>query len=613
MNRIIYLLVGLAFMVASVRATIPSHIELYHFYNKDYIAKMGPMPSQYKDRYQIPLDELGENPKFKVATGRSANVSTTGLIRPDCETWYIKGNTMSSVPMEGYERVRIDCTNGNTTINITAGGVTQQILVTVDAYANIWTSQEEDKILRQIITSGMTQLQKYNTITDWVADNTDYCGNFSGSTSMLVYGCGDCWASTSLILQMALKEGIDCWGRRGSQASGAGSGHMNACAFINGSYYVAEAGAVGTKPRYRNVFEEPFGFAISGSILYQYDGRNTSVVLPTQVKGKNMTQLGKGAYVFEHDITSLYIPASYEVIADAALMYTDTLKSLIVDPKNPNYVSVDNLLYTKHEKTLLYIPPTRTSVTIDPDTRAIGYAVFNDMKFDTLLIPGSVKSIDVFGFGWTEVNELILEDGLEFVNHSGFRYAKIPKVVLPKTITSLGQLVFYSSYIPEVIILSKKLKEIPRGTFRDSTVQRVIIPYGVEILGEDCFYNCRRLENITIPVTVKTFHSNVFSSVTKRIFYMGTEEEWNKIFFNTTIPESIEVLFNSEPEDPCQVYSNEKNKAQGEEFPDWGIAVCVCGGAALVAAAVIVAVVVVKKKNSGGSGSVEMNSVSVRD
>jgi len=673
MNRITYLFVGLALVIASVNAAIPSRVDIYFHYDEDYIAKIGPMPSQYKDRYQLPLDELIGSPTFKVISGKSANVSVTGLIRPDCTTWYYKGNTMSTAPMEGYERTRIDCTAGNTTIQITGGTSSNpysyEVLVTVTEYAVKWASDEQDKILGQIITSGMTQREQYKAITDWVADNTDYCVNYSDSISMMVCRCGDCWASTYLIVSMAVKKGIDCWGRRANQQSGAGSGHRNAIAHIGNTYYIAEAGYTGTKPRGRSVYEEPMGVAISGMCIYQVDAKNDSVVIPSQVGDVPIRQLGNGnAYVFEHYPTALHLPASIQVIADGALLYTDTIETFTIDSGNTFYEAKNSVVYTKTNRTLMFIPKSRTSVSIDKNTLYIGYSVFADMKFNTFVIPGNVKGIDIYGFRSVQTNRITIENGVQYFGNSAFRYARIPRVVLPDSVTSIGQLVFYSSYIP-IVVLSKNLKEVPRGTFRDSSVWKVIVPEGVQTLGEDCFYNCRNLNNITIPTSVTKFGSNVFTSVTKTIYYRGTQAQWNKIFFNTTIPSSIQVVFNSpadtlppeepvsssssykphdpttssshKPHDPTtssshkpvdpSSHKSEASESKGSheenvtkesvesieengEFPVWAVAVIAgVGGAALAAAAVIVAVVLVmKKKSSAPAGNpVEMQSVSV--
>jgi hypothetical protein len=58
---------------------------------------------------------------------------------------------------------------------------------------------------------------------------------------MVIYEGGDCWASTATIIRLCNMVGIKAHGRSASRDSGAGSGHQNAIALINGKYYISEA------------------------------------------------------------------------------------------------------------------------------------------------------------------------------------------------------------------------------------------------------------------------------------------------------------------------------------------------------------------------------------
>lgn len=186
--------------------------------------------------------------------------------------------------MEGAEK-ELTYKQGLTTIRVTCGDYSQDISVHVISYATTYAENKMDRILAEIITDGMSQLEQLNAVTQWIGENTDYNYRYQSWQAMMIYEGGDCWASTNTIVAMCEKLGIDARSRRGNQDPGAGSGHYNVVAKIDGKYYIAEAGSSGDRPRYWNVSEEPGGFSVSGSTIYQYDGDDPRVVVPSEING----------------------------------------------------------------------------------------------------------------------------------------------------------------------------------------------------------------------------------------------------------------------------------------------------------------------------------------
>lgn len=110
----------------------------------------------------------------------------------------------------------------------------------------MWNTIDTFIAANNLTSNDLTLEQKADIITRYVAHNYYYDVHYSDALSMVTYGCGDCWASTYLIINIARRCGLEAYVRYANQDPGAGSGHLNALIVENGTYYICEAGFVGT-------------------------------------------------------------------------------------------------------------------------------------------------------------------------------------------------------------------------------------------------------------------------------------------------------------------------------------------------------------------------------
>ena len=81
-------------------------------------------------------------------------------------------------------------------------------------------------------------------------------------------------------------------------------------------------------------------------------------------------------------------------------MYAKSLEELTVSPENKTYKALDNILYTKNGKKLLYCPKTTSGAVIVCDgTTTIGASAFSTCKKVTeITLPASVTKIEKKAF-----------------------------------------------------------------------------------------------------------------------------------------------------------------------------------------------------------------------
>ena len=98
--------------------------------------------------------------------------------------------------------------------------------------------------------------------------------------------------------------------------------------------------------------------------------------------------------LFESRIKTLVIPASVEKIEEEAFCFTD-ISEIIIHPDSPAGVVIGNGIYTKDEKTLLWVLGTneKREFTVPDGVERIAAGVIDDHKVRTFIFPASVKEI----------------------------------------------------------------------------------------------------------------------------------------------------------------------------------------------------------------------------
>ena len=245
---------------------------------------------------------------------------------------------------------------------------------------------EEKKIADQIITSGMSDLQKLIAITKYAADNFDYSSRSSGDSAegLLYYKSGNCYANSYFIIDLCAIVGIKAWLRSAGRDANASSTHVDVVALIDGEYYTAGAGSSGTHPRYYGVCEIPDGLCVENGVMYQFDGMEmTDLVIPSRSEdyyyvnryssktksGMTITQIGySGEQCFSYGgatgLKSITLPSTVKTVTATAFKGCMDLENIYVDAANPYFTSIDGVLYSKDLTRLVCVPAKKTSVTL---------------------------------------------------------------------------------------------------------------------------------------------------------------------------------------------------------------------------------------------------------
>lgn len=179
------------------------------------------------------------------------------------------------------------------------------------------------------------------------------------------------------------------------------------------------------------------------------------------------------------------------------------LREVKASDTNPNFESVDGVLYTKGRETIVYFPSGYTgNFTIDSATKRIGGGVFNGRENVTeITIPASV----------IEIGENAFEGCANLISVTFLEPASDEQAE-PLTV---GDAAFYNCTGLTSIELPARTKSIGASAFNQSKaanakLAEITLNEGLETIGENAFCNAGALTSITIPSTVTEIGARAF-------------------------------------------------------------------------------------------------------
>jgi surface protein len=242
--------------------------------------------------------------------------------------------------------------------------------------------------------------------------------------------------------------------------------------------------------------------------------RLRSIILPSTLESIN-----REAFYY-CGLPEITIPASVTSIHYAGLY--QCFRNIYVDPGNPNYCSVDGVLYSKDLTKILCYPVRRNdeSYTIHSSVTVIGGCSFYGCYLKRIEIPSGVTRLEQGAFRYCyNLVSLDIPEGIEIIEDENYQYCdSLQSVSVPASVTSIAYDVFSGCPMLQEINVDPNNQEYAsvNGIFYNKalTTLKVFppakpetsfeIPEGVTEIGTFAFYECKNLTAISIPQTVNT-------------------------------------------------------------------------------------------------------------
>ena len=435
---------------------------------------------------------------------------------------------------------------------------------------------------------------------------TTFSPNPTGTSAVLTELQPNQWYQVRVRTDCGTEDGISAWSPEitflAAEVTTITSGIAGPLTWTltsDSTLYIRNAGQM---PDYIYDSTDPEGYAP----WHAYRYRVKHIVI-----GNAVTKLGRCAFSDMWNLrTMVTIPASVTSITAPAFWYCTNFTGVEVSMDNPNFSSLDGVLYNKAKTALLQYPiAKRGSFTIPSTVQTIGaYAfayAFNSTE--TLTIPNSVTKLENYAFRSTRVETLDLprsinsvtvytflendylkainvdaanstyssEDGVLYnkakttllkcpegkrgtlsvagtttlIDRASVIYNCLDSVYIPPSVTSIGSEAFFGSNYLKTIIVPNTVNSISNRCFAYNYQLKTAKLPPLSGISDQLFMSCSNLENFEMPYSISSVGEEAFKACSKLNFItlpVGVESLRNNAFNGCTGLDSI-VSINSVP------------------------------------------------------------------
>ena len=290
----------------------------------------------------------------------------------------------------------------------------------------------------------------------------------------------------------------------------------------------------------------PSSVTTIGSLAFDYCTSLISIAISNGV-----TSIEGQAFAHCTSLTSIRIPSSVASISVAPFLGCDSLIQIDVDSENPNFCSLDGILFNKSQTRLIECPGKKNYSIIPQSVTSIAPGAFSGCKcIKDITIPNSVKSIEYWTFELCEsLTSITIPNSVTNIGGGAFSSCKsLKEIKLPDNLSNMGTGVFSGCTSLISVAIPNKITSIGADVFNGCTsLINVTIPNGVTSIGSYAFSRCESLTSITIPNSVTSIENSAFrncKSLKELIIPEGVNKLGAEIIADTdiekiTIPSTV--------------------------------------------------------------------------
>ena len=212
------------------------------------------------------------------------------------------------------------------------------------------------------------------------------------------------------------------------------------------------------------------------------------------------------------------------------------LPKKVIIPKAINGITVTSIGPKAFmNKGITHVKIPDTVVKID-NGASVYTGAFYGNPIKKLEIPSSVRHIGSFAFMRTEIEQLTLNEGTEYIASHAFTYTFIQDVKIPNTVTDIGTYAFSGSHV-QTIDLGEGIEGLGEFAFSVNNIKEVTLPKSLRNVGKMIFMYNGNLTTINVSESMKAhILANIPEFMVKTSKYNSeTGQFYDKAYF----PESI--------------------------------------------------------------------------
>ena len=204
----------------------------------------------------------------------------------------------------------------------------------------------------------------------------------------------------------------------------------------------------------------------------------------------------------------------------AAFARTPLLESIEVDAANPNYQSLDGVLYTKGLSHLATYPEAKNvggHYSVAEGTTTIDEGAFTSARIASVTLPSTLRRVEKAAFVSSQVTSLTLPDGFESMDNTAFWYMpKLERVDLGGTTAVSDSAFRYDKALAEVNFRPDlgRLALVEDYAFEDAPIASAALPDSVTSVGKFAFSGNSSLSRLHLGSGLTSIGEGAFVGAT---------------------------------------------------------------------------------------------------
>lgn len=283
---------------------------------------------------------------------------------------------------------------------------------------------------------------------------------------------------------------------------------------------------------------------ISGGkcIITEIYSSKKELTVPSKIQGFKV--VGFSDYIWgSYRATKITLPYTIETLNASTFAEHDKLSTISVNSKNPNFKSVNGVVFTKDGNEIVLIPTAFTGrIKIPSGTKKLSSEQWKSLKnAETVAVaddhPTLVKEKGIIYnkaytkiyYGRPSTKNYEMKSTVKVIEAAAFENCTtLESVKISSKVTDISYAAFAGCTSLKKVTLPKKLVSIGEAAFMKSAVESIKLPSTTKKIDTTAFYNCTDLESVALN---------------EGLNYIGSSCFQRSGIKSVTIPDSVEILY----------------------------------------------------------------------
>ena len=216
--------------------------------------------------------------------------------------------------------------------------------------------------------------------------------------------------------------------------------------------YFRATNAEGVELRYRIINAEEVAVAPDastnswGSTVVNYpDFKGDSIRIDETISSNNQTytiiQIDYMAFANLTTLKKVILPSTISSINPDGLSYYTSVEKVLIDPANPYFTVIDDVVYSKDMKSLVFYPPyKKDSIFVVPEGPSVIRAdAIHAKLLQDLTLPLTLKELEDYAISSISLKRVVLQDSVTYLDYGGISGINLEEIIFGNQLQELTE------------------------------------------------------------------------------------------------------------------------------------------------------------------------------